>query len=114
WQIHDEAFADGVQICRLTLHGETDAGRYKIDRATCGGELSGVSSWGIAGGQMVLFASDEAVVTLGGSQRRMTGTTKSGAPVVLERAGVDSDAELQEARRAAGCYYLGFTDRCAA
>lgn len=116
WQIYDEGFAQGVQICRLTLRGEAVEGRYKLDRATCGGELAGVSGWGIAGGQMALFADGaEPVVTLGGTQRRMSGNTKSGAPVILERAGAGGAAEqLQAAYRASGCYYLGFTNRCAA
>ena len=115
WRVHDEAFAQGVQICRLTLRGEAEEGRYKLDRATCGGELSDVSSWGIADGQMVLFAGTEIAVTLGGTQRRMSGNSKSGVPVSLERAGAGGSAEqLQAARQAAGCYYLGFTNRCSA
>lgn len=114
WRIHDEAFAQGVQICRLTLRSEAEEGRYKLDRATCGGELSDVSSWGIADGQMAFFTGEEVAVTLGGTQRRMSGNTKSGAPVILERAGATGPAEqLQAARQAAGCYYLGFTNRCA-
>ncbi len=115
WRVHDEAFAQGVQICRITLRGEAEAGRYKLDRTTCGGELAGVSSWGIADGQMALFAGEGVVVTLGGTQRRMSGATKSGAPVIIEKANISGIAEqLQAAHRASGCYYLGFTDRCAA
>lgn len=115
WQIHDETFAQAGQICRLTLRSEAVKGRYKLDRANCGGELSEVSGWGIAGGQMALLAAGtEPVVTLGGTQRRMSGNTKSGAPVVLERAGSGGPAEqLQAAYRASGCYYLGFTKSCA-
>lgn len=116
WQIHDEGFAQGGQTCRMTLSGEAVESRYKLDRASCGGELAEVSGWGIAGGQMALFAGgDEPVVTLGGTQRRMSGSTISGAPVILERAGAGAPAEqLQAAYRASGCYYLGFTNRCAA
>lgn len=115
WRVHDEAFAQGVQICRLTLRDEAEEGRYKLERATCGGELSDLSSWGIADGQMALFAGTEVAVTLGGTQRRMSGNTKSGVPVILERASASGSADqLQAARQAAGCYYLGFTANCAA
>lgn len=114
WRVHDEAFAQGVQICRITLRNEGEESRYKLDRATCGGELAGVSYWGISDGQMALFAGEDVVVTLGGTQRRMSGATKSGAPVILEKADTSGIAEqLQAAYRASGCYYLGFTDRCA-
>ena len=114
WQIHDESFAQGVQICRLALRNEAAEGRYKLDRSTCGGELANLSTWGIVEGQMALLAGEEVVVTLGGTQRRMSGNTKSGAPVILERAGATGGAQqLQAAYQASGCYYLGFTNRCA-
>lgn len=115
WRIHDEAFAQGVQICRITLTGQADAGRYKLEKQTCGGDMAPVTSWGISDGQMALFAGEEVAVTLGGTQRRMSGTSKSGAAVVLDRVGVAGIADqLQAARQAAGCYYLGFTNSCAA
>src|SRR5690606_3923551 len=51
----------------------------------------------------------------GGNQRRMTGATNAGAPVILDRVGVRGNAaQLQAAYQAAGCYYLGFSDRCSA
>lgn len=116
WRVFDESFAQGAQICRITLGQEAQDGRYKLDKASCGGELAEVAAWGLADGQMALLAAQgEAVVSLGGTQRRMSGTTKSGKPVILERAGVVGAAEqIQAALRASGCYYLGFSDRCAA
>lgn len=114
WRIHDEAFAQGVQICRITLTDQAEAGRYKLDKQTCGGDITAVTAWGISEGQMALFAGEEVAVTLGGTQRRMSGATKSGGAVVLDRVGVAGIADqLQAARQAAGCYYLGFTNRCA-
>lgn len=116
WRIFDESFAQGAQICRITLGQEAQEGHYKLDKATCAGELANIATWGIVNGQMALFASGgEPVVSLGGSQRRMTGTTKSGRPVIIERAGTVGAAEqLQAAAKASGCYYLGFSNRCAA
>ncbi len=115
WRIFDESFAQGAQICRITLGQEAEDGRYKLDKATCSAEFADVSAWGLADGQMAFFTTDgEAVASLGGTQRRMSGTTRSGKPIIIERAGVVGAAEqLQAALRASGCYYLGFSDRCA-
>lgn len=115
WRIFDESFAQGAQICRITLGQQGENGRYGLDKATCGGEFADLAAWGLAEGQMAFFAAEgEAIASLGGTQRRMSGTTRSGKPVILERAGVVGAAEqLQAASRASGCHYLGFTDRCA-
>lgn len=112
WRIHDETFAQGVQICRLNLRDEAAEGRYELEVQTCAGNLAEVSAWGIVEGQLALFAGEEVAATLGGTQRRLTGTTKSGNPVILDR-GSDVPDGLQTALAASGCYYLGFTDRCA-
>lgn len=113
WQIYDDAFASNAQNCRLTLLGEADADRYKLENRSCTGELANVSRWGIADGQMVILAGTDIVATLGGSQHRMSGTSKAGKPLILERvAAAAIVTPLQAAHKTSGCYYLGFTDRC--
>lgn len=115
WAIYDDSFAAGAQNCRLKLQAEADADRYKLEALTCSGELANIARWGIADGQMLLLAENKVVATLGGSQHRMSGTSKSGKPLVLERVAAASIVTpLHAARQNSGCYYLGFSDRCAA
>lgn len=112
WRIHEETFAQGVQICRLTLSDQPTGGRYGLKRDTCSGELAEVSSWGISDGQLALFAGEAVAARLGGTQRRLTGTTAGNKPLILDRADAAPDA-VQAARATSPCYYLGFGDRCA-
>lgn len=114
WQIYDDAFATNAQNCRLTLLTDADTDRYKLENRSCSGELATVSRWGIADGQMVILAGTDIIATLGGSQHRMSGTSKAGRPLVLERvAAAAIVTPLHAAYTASGCYYLGFSDRCA-
>jgi len=114
WQVYDEAFASGGERCRLTLKQEPQDSTYVLENRSCGSELSGVSTWAIANSQMVLLAGADFVVSLGGNQRRMTGTTAAGMPVILERIGAENEARLlQAARRVTNCFYLGYSSDCA-
>jgi uncharacterized protein YraI len=115
WQIYDDSFASDAQNCRLKLLAEAEADRYKLEARSCSGELANVARWGIADGQMILLAGAEPVATLGGSQHRMSGTSKAGKPLVLERVTAAAIVTpLHSALQVSGCYYLGFTDRCSA
>lgn len=115
WEIHDDAFALNSRRCRVGLVNAAADGRYRLDNSSCAGELAGATRWGIVEGQMVIFAGSELVVTLGGNQHRMSGSTRSGIPVVLERVTSASavSERLQSAYRQSGCYYLGMTEACA-
>lgn len=64
---------------------------------------------------MTLFdAASEVIARLGGGLQRVSGTSASGAPLIYEKVGVAGNAaELESARRAGGCIYLGFTSKCA-
>lgn len=115
WQVFDDSFASGGALCGLALGKSGKDGRYDLVKANCGQELAKVDKWGIVDKQLAfLDVGGLVLVRLGGNQRRMTGTTASNKPVVFDRMGEDGLAsQLQAAVKAAGCYYLGFTDRCA-
>jgi hypothetical protein len=116
WKVVDPSFdADGGQ-CGLVLGKDKDGAGYKLDKSHCGGELAKAARWGIADSQLAFFDGGGAVLArLGGNQRRMTGTTVAGKPVIFDRVGTKGlGDQLQAAAKASGCYYLGFTKRCAA
>lgn len=115
WKIAEPSFgADGGQ-CALSLQKDKDGSAYKLDKTHCGSDLAQVARWGIADSQLALFDGGGAVLArMGGNQRRMTGTTAAGRPVVFDRAGAKGlGDQLQAAAKASGCYYLGFTKQCA-
>lgn len=117
WQVVDDRFAAGDKPCSLVLEQETPtSGRYPVTMSGCGSELAKVGAWGISDGQMTLFDGTGAqVAKLGGNQRRMSGDSAGGAPIILERVGVSGFADtLAAAKQASGCFYSGFTDKCAA
>ena len=115
WQIHDSSYSRNGQRCQFNLMSEPEEGRYKLENKSCGGAFEQVTRWGIVDGQMIFVAGTDVVATLGGNQRRMTGATSAGEPVILDRAGARGGAtQLQSAYQSAGCYYLGFSDSCAA
>lgn len=116
WQVVDSRFAAGEDACRLELAGEPDGDRLPVKREGCRGELELVTGWNIEDGQMSLREEGgDRVAVLGGNQRRMSGDSAAGTPVIIERIGATGMAQLLEAaRRASGCYYSGFTDECVA
>jgi len=115
WQIVDSRFTTGAGPCRLTLSNQQTSGRYGVMTSGCAAEAELVASWGLVDGQMNLFgASGASLARLGGNQRRMSGNTASNVPMILERIGFPGMAEiLDAARKRSGCFYAGFTDRCA-
>ncbi len=117
WQVVDDRFVADGQRCVLTLDDEAakQPSQYTLTPTGCDADLALAQAWGIGGGQMSLFGSDDAVISrLGGNQRRMSGDTGSGYPLILERVGAPGTADLLKAAlEASGCFFLGFTDKCA-
>jgi hypothetical protein len=116
WRVYDPGFgADGGQCSLLLKKDKVDAA-YTLDKANCGGDLAQSMRWGIADSQLALFDADGKILArMGGNQRRMTGTTTGGKPVVFDRYGVKGPAQdLHAAAKAGGCIYVGFTKQCAA
>lgn len=116
WQILDKTFAEGPGACSLELSRETaPAGGYPVSIDGCKAEMALVKGWKIEDGQMSLLDDAQTVIArLGGNQRRMSGNSSGGMPIILERVGAGgAAATLQAATRASGCVYLGFTDQCA-
>lgn len=116
WQIHDDGYALEGERCRITLSGdgvEGAEGVYGVTVQTCNLELADITGWRIADGQMILLAGENAVASLGGNQRRMSGNSAIGAPIILERTGDNPLVDqLAAARQSSGCYFLGFTNTC--
>jgi hypothetical protein len=115
WQVYDQHLATGDALCRLDFSGTATDGKMPLTATGCAAPLAGVKTWSIEGSQLVLADADgKAVVKLGGNQKRVTGATDAGQPIILERAGGDgSAATLQAAYNASGCYFLGYTQKCA-
>lgn len=115
WKVFDDSFGAQGNKCELNLDKAGSNGRYALQAANCGGEVASIAQWGIVESQLALLDSGGLVVVrLGGNQRRMTGTTISNKPIIFDRTDTDGLAQLlQAALKASGCYYLGFTDKCA-
>lgn len=115
WQLVDARYSNPASTCNMVLGTKADAnGRFAVEGRGCRGDAALIKSWGISEGQMTLFdAAGTVIARLGGSQRRISGTTASGSPLILEKVGVAGTAAMLEAaRRAGGCVYSGFTSTC--
>jgi hypothetical protein len=107
WQVYDDRFSEDGGRCRISLQQQAADGNYALTKDGCAGALAAVSNWGIVDAQMALLNGGDAVVLLGGNQRRMSGSTAQGEPVILERVGSAGMIDaLQAAYRLSGCYYL--------
>jgi hypothetical protein len=115
WKIYDESFASGGVLCTLDLSKTDKDGKYVLDRKNCGGELATATAWGIDQGQLAFLDEKGTVLAqLGGNQHRISGTTASGKPIIVDRAESGGIHEIiQAAVKKSGCYYLGFTSKCA-
>lgn len=115
WQIVDSRFTTDAGLCRVTLNQGKVDGRYQVQTSGCSGEAGLVTSWSLKDGQMGLSdAGNVELARLGGNQKRMSGNTAAGTPMILERSGVAGPADiLQAAQRQYGCFFAGFTDKCA-
>lgn len=116
WQVYDKGMAAGATPCQLDLSNLGTDGKLGVVADGCKVPLAAAHSWAIEGSQLVLYDEQAAaVVKLGGNQKRITGTTGDGLPVILERLGGDGTAGLLLAAvNASHCYYLGYTQKCAA
>lgn len=116
WQVYEQRLAAGDAPCRIDFAGQAVGNHMALTPTGCAAPLAGIRSWSIEGSQLVLYdAGDKPVVRLGGNQKRITGATDAGLPIILERTGGDGTAAtLQAAYNASGCYYLGYTQKCAA
>jgi hypothetical protein len=116
WQIYEPSLGKAGATCKLDLTGLAASGSGRpLETADCAAPLDTAKTWTIDGNQLVFFdTQNQPIVRLGGNQRRVTGTLDSGTPIILERAGGDGTAALlQTAYAASGCYYVGYTQKCA-
>jgi hypothetical protein len=113
WVSYDDAYSVDGERCRVSLTDTATEAGYAVKVASCALELGMLTDWRIVDNQLSLLAGDTAIAVLGGNQRRISGDSNIGAPVILDRAGdtalIDS---ILKAREASGCYYLGFTTTC--
>jgi hypothetical protein len=115
WQVYDQHMATGKTPCQLDLSNLGTDGKLAVSPNGCAAPLSDARNWTIEGSQLVLYnATPAVVVKLGGNQKRITGSTDAGLPIILERQGGDGTAALLlAASNASGCYYLGYGTKCA-
>lgn len=115
WQVYERELASGEAPCMVEFSGLAADGAMPMRATGCTDPLAKAATWSIEGNQLVLHdAQNQALATLGGNQRRITGTTPDGMPLIIERPGGDGTAStLQAAYNASGCYYLGYTPTCA-
>jgi hypothetical protein len=116
WQVYDKGMAAGATPCQLDLSNLGTDGKLGVTADGCKAPLAAAHSWAIEGSQLVLYDEQAAaLVKLGGNQKRITGATGDGLPIILERQGGDGTAGLLLAAvNASHCYYLGYTQKCAA
>lgn len=113
WEVFDDAYGVDGERCRISLADNAVEGGYALTVTSCALELGLLTSWRIIDSQLALMADDLAMAVLGGNQRRMSGDSNIGAPVILDRVGDNALVEdIRKAREASGCYYLGFTTTC--
>src|SRR5690606_16827157 len=102
--------------CTMVLGSKANTdGRYTVDSQGCRGEAALVKFWGVNEGQMTLFdAASGVIARLGGSLQRVSGTSALGSSLIFEKVGVaGAAATLKAARQAGGCFYAGFSSKCA-
>lgn len=113
WQVLDDVYSADGQTCRITLGTDTTDAGYGIAAQNCAFELEGLTAWRIVEGQLILVGGENQVAALGGSQRRVSGNSSIGAPIIMDRVGQGQPADaIAAAVAATGCYYLGFTNTC--
>jgi len=114
-QVYDRQMASGSDYCKITLAGSAQGQRFKLATQGCEDPLGSVSTSSIESNQLVFYDTKDTPLTrLGGSQKRVTGMSAAGTPIILERPGGDGTAAaLQGAVNASGCYFLGYTKTCA-
>jgi len=116
WQVYDRGMAEGKPPCQLDLSSAGTDGRLGVAPDGCRAPLADARFWTIDSGQLILSdAQSTVLVKLGGNQKRITGSTTAGLPIILERLGGDGTAALlMAAFNASHCYYVGYGQKCAA
>jgi hypothetical protein len=115
WQVYDQRMGMGSAKCTFDLATAQVGKDMVLSASNCAAPFGGAVGWLIDGNQLVLEdAQGKTIVRLGGNQKRITGTTESGIPIVIERPGGDGNAtRLQGAYNISGCYYVGYSQNCA-
>ena len=120
WYVFDPAFRSGGSECRINLGanaaGIAGTGTLPASSTGCAAPLASVAGWRIEDGQILLIDEDTALISsLGGNQRRITGTTTArDLGLIIERAeGDGSNVAISSAISRHRCYFLGFSQTCA-
>jgi len=115
WQVYDQRLSTGAGKCSLDFGIAASGGAMLLSASNCAAPLGSAVAWLIDGNQLVLDdAQGKPIVRLGGNQKRITGTTEAGLPLIIERPGGDGTGiRLQGAYNVSGCYYLGYSQNCA-
>ena len=116
WQVYDRNLSTGAGKCTFDLAATQVGASMVLSTSNCVAPFGAAVGWLIDGSQLVLEdAQGKPIVRLGGNQKRITGTTADGQPIVIERPGGDGTAaRLQGAYNMSGCYYVGYSQNCAA
>ncbi len=104
------------QTCALRLSAQpAPQGGFQATAQNCALPLDQVALWGIIEGKIRLVGGGGQIAALGGHQQRMSGEMgASEAPLVLERAGGDANAQaLSQAIGTYRCLFAGYSDSCA-
>jgi len=115
WQVYDQHLSSGGNKCTFDFGAAANGAAMPLAASNCAAPFGNATAWLIDGNQLVLEdAQGKPIIRLGGNQKRITGTTDAGMPLVMERPGGDGTAiRLQGAYNIAGCYYLGYSQNCA-
>lgn len=111
WYVFEPSFKSGSSECRISLTSDMSASVQG-----CAAPLNGMTEWRIEEGQILLIGARETrLASLGGNQRRVTGTlVDSGQGLIVERANGDgASLAISNALGQHRCYFLGFSRTCA-
>lgn len=115
WFSFDPASSLGGATCAVSLQTAIGSGEATAEATGCAAPLDTVTAWRIEDGQIRLAASAGDVVSLGGTQFRISGAFADGdRTLILERAAGGGDtAAIREAVGEYRCLFFGFTSECA-
>lgn len=121
WYVFDPRFSTDGQTCQLSFGKQPLSATEKIPgRAVvtsgCEGAISDVHSWEIENGKIILADSNrKTVAELGGKPERLSGdyVDPPDAIILERRNGSGAKAALVEAIARYGCYFRGYSSKCA-
>lgn len=108
--------AAAQQTCALILSTQpSPQGGLQAAAQNCAPPLDQVALWGIIDGKIRLVGAGGQIAALGGHQQRMSGEMgPAAAPIVLERAQGDANAQaLSKAIGTYRCLFAGYSNTCA-